>query len=233
MRVDRSPKEVVFRPCINVLFRSAALVYGRRVAGVLLSGLSEDGVAGLWQIKARGGVAIAQDPGEAEFPSMPRSAIANVTIDDVLPADEIADKLVSLTRRQAEQPPSPVKVLVVEDENIVADDVSQGLQRRGYDVIGKARSGETAIESVAAVCPDVVLMDIRLAGTISGTEAARIIWERFQVPVVYLTAYSDSETLGEVSASGGYGFVMKPFRADAVHAAIELALDRRERELAF
>jgi AmiR/NasT family two-component response regulator len=76
-------------------------------------------------------------------------------------------------------------------------------------------------------------MDIRLEGKLSGTDAARIISERYQVPVVYLTAYSDEETLGEVKASGGYGFVMKPFRTEAVDAALKLALDRREKELSF
>jgi chemotaxis response regulator CheB len=233
MRVERSPKEAAYRPSINVLFRSAASVYGRRVAGVLLSGLLGDGVAGLWEIKERGGVALVQDPREADFASMPQSAIDSVKVDYVLPVDEIAGKLVVLTKAPGDESKSPVKVLIVEDENIVAHDVSRGLQRRGYHISGTVRSGEDAINAVEVECPNIVLMDIRLAGSLSGTEAARNIWKRFQVPVVYLTAHSDPATLGEVKTSGGYGFVMKPFRADAVEAAIELALDRRDRELAF
>src|SRR5215467_4483241 len=77
MRVEHSPREVGFRPSINALFRSAAAVYGRRVAGVLLSGLREDGAAGLWQIKKHSGITIVQDPSEAAFPSMPEAAIAS------------------------------------------------------------------------------------------------------------------------------------------------------------
>jgi chemotaxis response regulator CheB len=231
VRVDRSPKESAYRPSINVLFRSAALNYGRRVAGVVLSGLAQDGAAGLWQIKERGGVAIVQDPREAEVPSMPRAAIENVHIDYVLPVDEIARKLVDLTKRRSDEPQLPIRVLIVEDEIIVANDMNQGLNRRGFQISGTVRSGEAAVNAVAAQCPDIVLMDIRLAGKLSGTDAARIIWERHQVPVIYLTAYSDDETLSEVKTSAGYGFVMKPFRAEAVEAAIKLALDRREREL--
>jgi chemotaxis response regulator CheB len=233
MRVDRSPSEWAYRPSINVLFRSAAFVYGRRVAGVILSGLSHDGVAGLWQIKERGGVAIVQDPREALFPSMPQSAIEKVDVDHVLPVHQIAETLVDLTRMRPDDIPSEVRVLVVEDETIVAHDIGQGLRRRGYHVSGIVQSGESAINAVTADPPDIVLMDIRLAGKLSGTDAARIIWDRFQIPVVYLTAYSDQETLGEVKTSAGYGFVMKPFRADAVQAAVELALDRRQRELTF
>jgi chemotaxis response regulator CheB len=233
MRVDRSPKEWAYRPSVNVLFRSASLCYGRRVAGVILSGLSHDGVAGLWEIKRRGGVTIVQDPFEAEFPSMPKSAIEDVGVTYVLPVAEIAQVLVDLTRKRPEESQSPPRVLVVEDEAVVAFDVTQSLQRRGYHVVRTVRSGDDAIDSVGAECPDIVLMDIRLAGKLSGTDAARIIWERFQVPVVYLTAHSDEETLGEVKTSSGCGFVMKPFRVEAVDAAIKLALDRREKELAF
>jgi DNA-binding NarL/FixJ family response regulator len=94
-------------------------------------------------------------------------------------------------------------------------------------------TGDAAIDAVALDRPDVVLMDIRLEGRMSGTDAARIISERYQVPVVYLTALSDDETLGQVKASREYGFVLKPFRTEAVEAAIKLALARRETELAF
>ena len=234
LRVEDSPRELVFRPSINYLFRSAASVYGRRVIGVVLSGSMDDGTAGLWQIKKRGGVTIAQDPADARFATMPQSAIDNVAIDFVLDIENLAKKLIELTGNRNDESQSSgdrVGVLIVEDENVVANNLSQALIERGYVISGKVRSGEEAIEAVAKTNPRIVLMDIRLAGSLAGTEAAREIWERFQVPVIYLTAYADREIVNEVKTTENYGYVTKPFNSDQVHVAIELALDRREKEL--
>jgi AmiR/NasT family two-component response regulator len=74
-------------------------------------------------------------------------------------------------------------------------------------------------------------MDIHLAGRLTGIETARRIWERFQVPIIYITAYADPDTLEEVKTTENYGYIVKPFHAKAVHAAIQLALDRREKEM--
>jgi two-component system chemotaxis response regulator CheB len=81
LRVIKSPKENRFRPAINPLFRSAAQTYGKRVIGVILSGARDDGTAGLWRVKFDGGVSVVQDPADAEVPSMPESAMAEVQID--------------------------------------------------------------------------------------------------------------------------------------------------------
>jgi two-component system chemotaxis response regulator CheB len=97
VRITRGPKENFSRPAIDPLFRSAAQDFGRRTIGVVLSGCLDDGTAGAWAIKKRGGVTIAQDPAEATFPSMPRSACAHVEMDYCLPAREIAAVLTSLT----------------------------------------------------------------------------------------------------------------------------------------
>src|SRR5262245_34861077 len=96
VRVARGPKENRHRPSVDPLFRSAAVSYGRRVIGVVMTGALDDGTAGLRTIKQRGGLALVQDPAEADFPSMPRSAIENVAVDRVLPLREIPVALAEL-----------------------------------------------------------------------------------------------------------------------------------------
>ncbi|OUJ70308.1 chemotaxis protein CheB [Hymenobacter crusticola] len=97
IRVTRGPKENRFRPAVDPLFRSAAYSYGPRVIGIVLSGALDDGTAGLWTIKSRGGIAIVQEPADAEVPSMPESALAAVAVDYRVPIAEMAPLLVRLT----------------------------------------------------------------------------------------------------------------------------------------
>jgi two-component system chemotaxis response regulator CheB len=101
VRLTRGPKENRFRPSIGALFRSAAYAYGPRVVGVILTGLLDDGTAGLWSVKDRGGTAIVQDPLDAIAPSMPRSAIQNVKVDHRLPLRDIAPLLNELAHTPA------------------------------------------------------------------------------------------------------------------------------------
>ncbi len=107
MRVLFGPKENRFRPAIDPLFRTAALAYGERVVGVVLSGALNDGTAGLIEIKEQGGIAIAQDPKEAMFSSMPESAIKYAEVDYILPVAGIASTLVNLANESVTERRSP------------------------------------------------------------------------------------------------------------------------------
>jgi two-component system, chemotaxis family, protein-glutamate methylesterase/glutaminase len=98
VRNTRGPRENRARPSIDALFRSAAFAHGSRAIGVILSGALDDGTAGLWAIKDRGGRAVVQDPDDAEHDSMPRHALQYVTVDQIAPAQEIGAILVNLTR---------------------------------------------------------------------------------------------------------------------------------------
>ena len=97
--LGHGPKENLQRPCINVMFRSAATAYGDSVIGVLLTGMLDDGASGLWEIQQRGGVTIVQDPEEAAYRSMPESAIRGFGVDHVVRLTELGPLLTDLTRR--------------------------------------------------------------------------------------------------------------------------------------
>jgi two-component system, chemotaxis family, protein-glutamate methylesterase/glutaminase len=113
IRIARGPKENRFRPAIDPLFRSAAYVYGTRVIGVVLTGALDDGTAGLWTIKLRGGTTIVQEPAEALIRSMPLNALDNVAVDHKLPVAEIGELIGRLVREEA---PAPVQMAADEDE---------------------------------------------------------------------------------------------------------------------
>ena len=103
------------------------------------------------------------------------------------------------------------KILIVEDEQIVAADIQSILERSGYRVVGIAARAEEACDLAAACVPDLVLMDIRISGSVDGIEAARLIRRANDVPIVFLTAYTDHETLSRAKDIGPYGYIVKPF----------------------
>ena len=132
VRVSKGPRENRFRPAIDPLFRSAAQVFGPAAIGVILTGNLDDGAAGLWTIKQLGGIAVVQDPAEAMFPSMPRSAMDVVAVDYVVPLAGVAPLLTQLTARPAgdvgEVPERvDVEVKVAKEE----DPVDAGVTRLG------------------------------------------------------------------------------------------------------
>jgi PAS domain S-box-containing protein len=119
--------------------------------------------------------------------------------------------------------------MIVEDEGVVALQIRDTLQTLGYDVPLAALSGEEAIAHVLDTEPDLVLMDIHLEGRLSGIEAARRIRGRLDVPIVYLTAFSDTETLAQAQLTEPYGYVLKPFEEKSLHAIIQMSLMKHAR----
>jgi two-component system sensor histidine kinase/response regulator len=120
------------------------------------------------------------------------------------------------------------EILIVEDEGIVALDLRHNLEKSGYSVTGVAASGEQALDILERHRPNLVLMDIELAGGLSGTETAKIVQERFKIPVVYLTAYTDATTLQAIGETGEHGFLAKPIRNQDLLPVVKLAIARYE-----
>jgi PAS domain S-box-containing protein len=123
---------------------------------------------------------------------------------------------------------SKIRVLIVEDEVIVAEDIAGKLRELGYDVCGSAVRGEEAVELVRKERPNLVLMDIRLKGAMDGVQAAEQVRREHDVPVIYLTAHSDRATLERAKLTDPFGYVLKPFDERELHTHIEMALYRHD-----
>jgi len=118
------------------------------------------------------------------------------------------------------------KILLVEDDNIIAKVAEWRLKNLGYTLIGRAVTGAEAMEFVVRNKPDVVLMDINIKGEIDGIETARMIKKGFNIPVIYVTSHSDGPTLERAKATQPDGFIIKPFEDNELRVAIELALKK-------
>lgn len=124
---------------------------------------------------------------------------------------------------------SCARILVVEDESIVAEDIQEALRDLGYEVT-VAFTGEQALHRVAEVQPDLVLMDVQLQHGLDGIDTAGRILEQHDTPVVYLTAFGDDHTVARARVTRPYGYLLKPFNDRELHSTIEMALSRHEME---
>ena len=122
------------------------------------------------------------------------------------------------------------RILVVEDQRLVAADIENTLKKLGYVVVGNVSSGEDAISTSDQLQPELVLMDVRLRGEMDGIQAAEIIRDRFNVPVVYLTAYADEETILRAKKTTPFGYLVKPFNERELRATIEIAFFTHQME---
>ena len=121
-------------------------------------------------------------------------------------------------------PAAGANIFIVEDEGIIAYNIQSDLRKAGYRVAGVADSGQDALEQIASVRPELILMDIRIRGEMDGIELARRVQEQFDVPVVYLTAHSDMETLQRAKVTGAFGHLAKPVQQSSLSSSIEIAL---------
>lgn len=122
-------------------------------------------------------------------------------------------------------------ILVVEDESIVAKDIQICLKKLGYEVVGIVASGEDAVEKAKEMEPDLIMMDIMLKGEMSGIDAASIIRKTQDIPVIFLTAYTDRDTVDRAKESEPFGYIIKPFKEIDIQTAIEIALYKHRRDL--
>lgn len=123
-----------------------------------------------------------------------------------------------------------LKVFVVEDESIVSKDIQQSLKKLGYNVVGSATSGEKALLGISDTDPDIILMDIMIKGDMNGIETAELVKEKFQTPVIFLTAYADEATLAKAKVSQPYGYILKPFKEVDLRTTIEMAIYKHNKE---
>jgi PAS domain S-box-containing protein len=124
--------------------------------------------------------------------------------------------------------PPQKRILVVEDQRLIAADIEATLVRIGYEVVGSVASGEEAVTEALRLRPDLILMDIRLRGAMDGIEAAARIRELLDIPVVFLTAYADEPTVLRAKGTAPFGYVLKPFNERELRATVEVALYKHE-----
>lgn len=126
-----------------------------------------------------------------------------------------------------------IKLLVVEDELLVAEDISTRLRSIGYDIAGTVPTGEEALKICETAVPDAILMDIMLGKGMDGIETQKIIKDKYNVPVIYLTSYSDPITVSRAKLTEPYGYIIKPFDERELHTTIEMAVHKHKIETAL
>jgi DNA-binding NtrC family response regulator len=122
------------------------------------------------------------------------------------------------------------RLLIVEDESVVVVDLASRLERMGYEVTGSAASGDEALALAGEFLPDLVLMDIRLQGAMDGVDTAQKMRDFFGLPVVFITAHAEGDTLMRAKKVEPYGYILKPFEDRELKIVIEMALYKRQTE---
>jgi CheY-like chemotaxis protein len=120
---------------------------------------------------------------------------------------------------------APKRIIVVEDEGIVAMDISKCLSTLGYEVVFVADSGEKTLDMLEREQSDLILMDVELKGRLNGLETARAVKEKYNIPVVFLTAFEDETTLNKIHELGYNGYLVKPFEDEELRKTVEKVIN--------
>lgn len=118
------------------------------------------------------------------------------------------------------------RIMVVEDEGAIALNIKHRLEKLGYSVPSIVSTGEEAIEKIDEMIPDLILMDIMLKGEMDGVDTANVIHDNFDIPIIYLTAYTDENLLNRAKMTEPYGYIVKPFKENDLRTNIKMALYR-------
>jgi two-component system chemotaxis response regulator CheB len=207
IRLSKGPKENRSRPAIDPLFRSAAAYYKRRVIGVLLSGLLDDGTAGLWAIKDQGGVGVVQDPADAQWPNMPRSAMESVSnLDYMLPATQMGPLLAKLSSEA-----------ILADPEVPASNTSQAEVAMAALEADELHSSDRPGVPSEYACPDC-------HGTLFEIHEGRIVRFRCRTGHAYTIAALEQEQRAQVDAA-----IWNAFRSLEEYAALLSLLATRSK----
>ncbi|MEO0724999.1 MAG: response regulator transcription factor [Bacteroidota bacterium] len=122
------------------------------------------------------------------------------------------------------------RIIIVEDEAIIADEIQMMLELMGHEVVANIQNGDRALDAFALKKAELALLDITIKGSLNGIDLARIIREKYNFPFVFLTSHSDMGTLSEVKTTYPYGYIVKPFTQQNLLTAIELALHQHAAE---
>ena len=123
------------------------------------------------------------------------------------------------------------RILIVDDEWLTRVEIEQMLIDQGYEVAGKAETGEEAIAMARETKPDLILMDVSMPGKMNGIDAGRVIKAESGTPIVFISGYGDSKYIEAAKETAPFGYVMKPFDEKEIHAFVEIALSKRALEL--
>jgi len=116
-----------------------------------------------------------------------------------------------------------VKVLIIEDDPIIADYLSQLLSTEGFNVLGIAHTGERALDKISSLQPDLCICDIHLGTGMSGIDVAEVLTSKYQIPYIFLTSFDDDKTIEEAERHSPYGYIVKPFHDRTLLATIKIA----------
>ena len=122
------------------------------------------------------------------------------------------------------------KIMIVEDEAVIALRLEQRIAEMGYEVIGMSHTGEGCVKKARSLLPDLILMDVMISGDLDGIDAAKIMKEELDIPVIFMTAYTEDQIIERAKEVEPYGYIIKPIRDRELKATIEIALYKKEME---